>query len=99
MPNRPPLVLATFSLLLSIVGLQPSTAFANPEPGCPPRYELRSVASLAAAGNAPVPGLLDSASNADGYVCALPLPYAVCIAKVHPDPCRVETVHVFKDNA
>jgi hypothetical protein len=93
------------STLVTVFGLlvagQLSAAAAHADPGqsCPPSYAPRSVASLAAAGNQPVPGLIDTAGNADGYVCAHALPDAVCIAKVHPDPCRVETVYVFRDNA
>ena len=99
MSKRSPVVLVAFGLLVTGMPLWPSPAFAaDSEPGCPPAYELRSVASLEEAGNAPVPGLVDAAGNADGYVCAHGLPDAVCVAKVHPDPCRVETVYVFKDN-
>jgi hypothetical protein len=98
MSKRSSVVLIAFGLLVAVMPFWPSPAFADPESGCPPGYELRSVASLAEAGNAPVPGLVDAAGNADGYVCAHALPDAVCVAKVHPDPCLVETVYVFKDN-
>jgi hypothetical protein len=92
MSKRSAAVLLTFGLLMATVPLSSLPAFADPEPGCPSGYELGSVAELAAAGNAPVPGLVDAAGNADGYVCAHALPDAVCVAKVHPDPCLVETV-------
>ena len=98
MSKRSPVVLVALGLLVAMMPFPSSPAFADPQPGCPPGYELRSVASLAAAGNAPVPGLVDTAGNADGYVCAHALPDAVCVAKVHPEPCLVETVYVFKDN-
>ena len=98
MSKRSPVVPVAFGLLFAVMPFPSSPAFADSEPGRPPGYELRSVASLAAAGNAPVPGLVDTAGNADGYVCAHALPDAVCVAKVHRDPCLVETVYVFKDN-
>jgi hypothetical protein len=65
--------------------------------GCPAGYEFRSVESLAETGNAPVPGQIDAAGNADGFVCALPLPDAVCRAAGF-DPCLVETFYRFRDN-
>jgi len=98
MSNRLPVVLAATGLLLAGIPLLASPAHAQPITGCPPSYDLRSVASLAEAGNAPVPGQVDQAGNGDGYVCAHPLPDAVCFAKVHPDPCRVDTLYVYRDN-
>jgi hypothetical protein len=80
-----------------MIGLIPMTAAAVPVSGCPSGYELRSVESLAATGNVPLPGIIDAAGNGDGYVCAHPLPDAVCIAHGY-DPCLVETVYEFKDN-
>ena len=56
-------------------------AVAETSTGCPAGYQFRSVESLAATGNAPVPGQVDAAGNADGFVCALPLPDAVCTAR------------------
>jgi hypothetical protein len=55
--------------------------------GYPPTSELRSVAALAASGNAPDPGLINTVGYADRYVGALRTPDAVCAAKGHPDPC------------
>lgn len=98
MSTRLSLFLAATGLLLAGSPLLASTAHADPASSCPPSYDLRSVASLAAAGNAPVPGQVDLAGNGDGYVCAHPLPDAVCFAKVHPDPCRVDTLYVYRDN-
>jgi hypothetical protein len=72
-------------------------AVAKPGTGCPAGYQLRTVESLAATGNAPVPGQIDAAGNNDGLVCALPLPDAFCIAMGF-DPCPVETVYLFTDN-
>lgn len=98
MSTRPCLSLTATGLLLAGIPLIASPAHADQAPGCPPSYDLRSVASLAAAGNAPVPGQVDLAGNGDGYVCAHSLPDAVCFAKVHPDPCRVDTLYVYRDN-
>lgn len=36
-------------------------------------FDVRTVASLAATGNEPVPGIIDAAGNANGLVCAKPL--------------------------
>jgi hypothetical protein len=73
------------------------TAVAKPGTGCPASYQLRTVESLAATGNAPVPGQVDAAGNNDGLVCALPLPDAVCTAMGF-DPCPVETTYFYVDN-
>jgi hypothetical protein len=73
------------------------TAAAKTGTGCPAGFQLRTVESLAATGNAPNPGLLDAAGNNDGLVCALPLPDAFCTAMGY-DPCPVETVYLFVDN-
>jgi hypothetical protein len=73
------------------------TAVAETSTGCPAGWQFRSVESLAATGNAPVPGQVDAAGNADGFVCAHPLPDAVCIAAGF-DPCPVETLYLFRDN-
>jgi hypothetical protein len=73
------------------------SAVAQTSTGCPAGWQFRSVESLAATGNAPVPGQIDAAGNAHGFVCALPLPDAVCTAMGF-DPCPVETVYVFLDN-
>jgi hypothetical protein len=70
------------------------SAGAKASTGCPAGYQYRSVESLAATGNAPVPGQIDAAGNADGFVCALPLPDPVCPI----DPCPVETLYLFRDN-
>ena len=96
--DRRPFVLAAVGLLLAGIPLFAPTANAESPTGCPPSYDLRSVGDLAEAGNAPVPGQVDRAGNGDGYVCAHPLPDAVCFAKVHPDPCRVDTVDVYRNN-
>ena len=92
--------IAAITVLL-VVGLLVAvplpTAVAKPGTGCPAGYQLRTVESLAATGNAPVPGLIDAAGNNDGLVCALPLPDAFCIAMGF-DPCPVETVYLFTDN-
>jgi hypothetical protein len=78
------------------IGVLLPTALAKGT-ACSKGYHLRSVESLAATGNAPVPGQIDAAGNGDGSVCALPLPDAVCIAHGF-DPCPVETVYQFRDN-
>jgi hypothetical protein len=80
-----------------LVGISPSTAVADTPTHCPASFDLRSVESLAATGNAPVPGQIDMAGNADGFVCAKPLPDGVCAAHGF-DPCPVETVYLFRDN-
>ena len=81
-----------------MIGLIPmTTASAVPAGGCPSGFELRTVESLADTGNVPLPGIIDAVGNGDGYVCARPLPDAVCIAHGY-DPCLVETVYEFKDN-
>jgi hypothetical protein len=72
-------------------------AVAKPGTGCPAGYQLRTVESLAATGNAPVPGQIDAAGNNDGLVCAHPLPDAFCTAMGF-DPCPVETTYWFTDN-
>jgi hypothetical protein len=79
------------------LGIGSSTAVADTANRCPAAWQLRTVESLAATGNAPVPGQIDAAGNADGFVCALPLPDAVCIAAGF-DPCPVETLYQFRDN-
>ena len=73
------------------------SAMAQESTGCPAGWQYRSVESLAATGNEPVPGQVDAAGNNDGLVCALPLPDAFCIAMGF-DPCPVETVYLFTDN-
>ena len=78
-------------------GIGSSTAVADTTNRCPAAWQLRSVESLAATGNAPVPGQIDAAGNTDGFVCALPLPDAVCIAAGY-NPCPVETLYQFRDN-
>jgi hypothetical protein len=88
------IVVATFTVVAAFS--QPASAV--PSTGCPVGYQLRSVESLAAQGNAPVPALVDAAGNGDGFVCAHALPDAVCVAHSRPNPCPVETVFVFKDN-
>ena len=78
--------------LLAAVPL--STAAAPKGTGCPAgNWQFRSVESLAATGNAPLPGQVDAAGNADGFVCALPQPDSVCPV----DPCP-ETIYLFRDN-
>ncbi len=90
----------TFVVAISLAGLfvtvgTASPAMAKPTSACPEGlWELRTVASLAATGNAPVPGQVDAAGNNDGLVCALPLPDAVCPT----DPCPVETIYRYMDN-
>jgi hypothetical protein len=79
------------------LGLASSTAVADTTNGCPASWQLRSVDSLAATGNAPVPGQIDAAGNHDGFVCALPQPDAVCIAMGY-NPCPVATLYNFRDN-
>ncbi|NGO74817.1 hypothetical protein G6045_03820 [Streptomyces sp. YC504] len=57
--------------------------------------------SLAATGNAPVPGQVDAAGNDDGSVCAHPLPDATCIyfiVTLDLPRCPVETFYLFRDN-
>ena len=89
---------ATVLLTIGLLTAVPlPTAVAKPGIGCPAGYQLRSVESLAETGNAPVPGQVDAAGNADGFVCARPLPDAFCIAMGF-DPCPVETVYLFRDN-
>ena len=83
--------------LLTTGYVVPAVAAKGPPTGCPAGYQLRSVESLAATGNAPLPGQIDAAGNGDGFVCALPLPDAVCIAHGF-DPCPVETIYLFRDN-
>jgi hypothetical protein len=88
---------AAATVLLTVgflAGVPVPTAVARTSTGCPAGFQLRSVASLAAAGNAPVPGMVDAAGNADGFVCAHPLPDPVCSL----DPCPVETIYLFRDN-
>ena len=80
-----------------LVGVPPTIAVADTPRHCPASFDLRSVESLAATGNAPVPGQVDAAGNADGFVCAKPLPDAVCTAHGY-DPCPVETVYLYRDN-
>jgi len=68
---------------------------------CPPSFTLRTVASLAATGNAPNPGLLDAAGNNDGWVCAKALPDQACtpfIVQLKQTTCLVETIYFYKDN-
>jgi hypothetical protein len=75
----------------------PSAAAAGAGTGCPGgAWQVRTVESLAATGNAPVPGRIDAAGNADGLVCALPLPDAVCESQY--DPCPVAIVYQYQDN-
>lgn len=84
-----------------MVAAVPSAAAAPTGTGCPPAWTLRSVESLAATGNAPVPGQVDEAGNDDGYVCAHPLPDATCISFIvtlDPSACPVETIYLFLDN-
>ena len=73
------------------------SAMAQESTGCPAGWQYRSVESLAATGNEPVPGQVDAAGNADGFVCAHPFPDPVCIAFGF-DPCPVETLYQFRDN-
>ncbi|WP_306971875.1 hypothetical protein [Streptomyces canus] len=57
--------------------------------------------SLAATGNAPVPGRVDAAGNNDGYVCAHPLPDSTCtsfIVTLDLPACPVETIYLYLDN-
>jgi hypothetical protein len=79
---------------LLTTGVATSTAVAESTTGCPANWPLRTVQSLAATGNEPLPGQIDAAGNADGFVCARPLPDAVCAF----DPCPVETVYLLRDN-
>ena len=90
-------VSAILAVGLLTTGVAPSTAIAESTTGCPENWPLRTVESLAATGNEPVPGQIDAAGNADGFVCARPLPDAVCAAHGF-DPCPVETVYLFRDN-
>jgi hypothetical protein len=89
------------STVLLAVGLLAAVplpnAVAKPGTGCPAGYQLRTVESLAATGNAPIPGQVDAAGNNDGLVCARPVPDAVCTAMGF-DPCPVETIYFFRDN-
>jgi hypothetical protein len=95
-----PVRVATVTLLLAVgllAAVPLSSATAQTGTGCPAGWQFRSVESLAATGNAPVPGQVDAAGNADGFVCALPFPDPVCIAYGF-DPCPVETLYQFRDN-
>lgn len=81
-----------------MVALAPT---AEAEPGCPEAWTLWSVESLAEQGNAPVPGFVDAAGNGDGYVCAIPLPDAVCIQYIVTrglPACPVDQLYQYLDN-
>lgn len=81
-----------------LVAVAPS---AGAEPGCPAAWTLWSVKSLAEQGNAPVPGFVDAAGNGDGYVCAIPLPDAVCIRYIVTlglPACPVGQLYQYLDN-
>ena len=82
---------------LMAVSAAPS-ASAKTTNGCPAGWDHRTVASLLATGNAPVPGQIDAAGNNDGSVCALPLPDAFCLRVLGFDPCPVATIYLFRDN-
>ena len=99
MSKRTTVAVATSALAVAwlSLGLASSTAVADTTNRCPAGWQLRTVGSLAATGNAPVPSQVDAAGNADGSVCALPLPDAVCIAMGF-DPCPVATLYQFRDN-
>jgi hypothetical protein len=89
--------IGTLAVVWLPLGIGSSRAVADTTNRCPAAWQLRTVESLAATGNAPVPGQIDAAGNADGFVCALALPDAVCIAAGY-DPCPVETLYQFRDN-
>lgn len=59
---------------------------------------LMTVESLEATGHVPAPRQVDEAGNADGLVCALPMPDAVCFANGY-DPCPVDVLYLHKDNS
>lgn len=81
-----------------VFGLTGAGAEAKPVSGCPGGYTLMTVQSLEATGHIPAPRQTDEAGNADGYVCALPFPDAVCLAHGF-DPCPVDVVYLYKDNS
>ena len=94
---------AVVVLIALVASALPEVALAEAGTGCPAEagpagagWQFRSVESLAATGNAPAPGRIDAAGNNDGFVCALPLPDAMC--DVIFDPCRIETLYLFRDN-
>ena len=99
MSKRTTVAVATSALAVAwlSLGLATSTAVADTTNRCPAGWTLRSVESLAATGNAPVPGQVNAAGNADGFVCALPQPDAVCRAMGF-NPCPVATLYLFRDN-
>jgi hypothetical protein len=91
------IVCATASSVL----LSPSASASPSGTGCPGGFELRSVAELAATGNAPLPGQLDAAGNGDGLVCARPLPDQACtpyVVQWDLPACLVETLNQYMDN-
>jgi hypothetical protein len=90
-------LLGVTAAVLGVTSLFPLSTVAAAGNECPQSWQLRSVESLAETGNEPIPGQIDAAGNNDGFVCAHPLPDAVCLAAGY-DPCPVETVYAFKDN-
>jgi hypothetical protein len=89
-------------LIVGFLTLAPATAGAAPSGiGCPAAWTLQSVASLAATGHAPNPGLVDAAGNGDGYVCTFPLPDEACIpfiVQLGLDRCPVDQLYLYSDN-
>jgi hypothetical protein len=91
------MVCATASSVL----LSPSASASPSGTGCPGGFQLRSVAELAATGNAPVPAQVDAAGNGDGMVCAHALPDQACtpyVVQWDLPACLVETFYHYIDN-
>jgi hypothetical protein len=98
-------VRAAFAAVLFTAGLMvaavASAGAASADTGCPEAWTLRSVESLAATGNAPIPGQVDAAGNQDGYVCTFPLPDEACIqfiVRFGLPACPVEQLYLYMDN-
>lgn len=87
-------IVVIFASFIFASGLAVTTAEAKTVSGCPNGFSLMTVASLEATGHIPIPRQVDQAGNADGFVCALPLPDAVCPLS----PCPVDVIYLYKDN-